>query len=63
MTIYVDNGETVKTYHAVKVKVVKAIMTLLELDDELVWSETYAGYRVAIVDRPESEVKDEKNNF
>lgn len=57
MTIYVDNGETVKTYHAVKVKVAKAVMALLELDDELVWSETYAGYGVAIVDKAESEDK------
>ena len=55
MTIYVDNGETVKTYHAVKVKVAKAVMTLLETDNELVWSETHAGYGVAIIDKAESE--------
>ena len=54
MTIYVDNGETVKTY-PVKAKVAKAVMTLLETDDELVWSETLEGYGVAIVDRAESE--------
>ena len=50
MTIYVDNGDTVKIY-PVKTKVAKAIMTLLETDCELVWSETHAGYSVAIVDK------------
>ena len=50
MTIYVDDGETVKIY-PVKVKVAKAVMTLLETDDELVWSETHTGYGVAIVDK------------
>lgn len=34
MTIYVDDGEAVKIY-PVKAKVAKAVMTLLELDDEL----------------------------
>lgn len=57
MTIYVDDGKTVKIYYSVKVKVAKAIMTLLETDDELVWSETHTGYGVAIVDKTESEVK------
>ena len=56
MTIYVDDGETVKIY-PVKVKVAKAVMTLLETDDELVWSSTHAGYGVAIVDKAESEEK------
>jgi hypothetical protein len=56
MTIYVDDGETVKIY-PVKVKVAKAVMTLLELDDELVWSKTCAGYGVAIIDKAESEDK------
>lgn len=54
MTIYVDEGETVKIY-PVKVKVAKAVMTLLEMDGELVWSETHPGYGVAIVDKAESE--------
>ena len=54
MAIYIDNGETVKIY-PVKVKVAKAVMTLLETDDELVWSETHTGYGVAIVDKGESE--------
>ena len=54
MTIYVDDGETVKIY-PVKVKVAKAVMTLLETDDELVWSRTHAGYGVAIVNKAESE--------
>lgn len=57
MTIYVDDGKTVKIY-PVKVKIAKAVMTLLETDDELVWSETRAGYGVAIVDKAESEVEE-----
>ena len=54
MTIYVDDGETVKIY-PVKVKLEKAIMTLLETDGELPYSETHEGYGVAIVDKAESE--------
>ena len=57
MTIYVDDGETVKIY-PVKVKVAKAVMTLLEMDDELVWSRTHEGYGVAIVNKAESEEKE-----
>lgn len=55
MTIYIDDGEKVKIY-PVKVKVAKAVMTLLETDDELVWSETHIGYSVAIVDKYRNEV-------
>lgn len=54
MTIYIDDGESVKIYH-VKVKVAKAVMTLLEMDDEMVWSKTHKGYGVTIVDKTESE--------
>ena len=54
MTIYVDDGETVRIY-PVKVKVAKAVMTLLERDYELTWSRTHEGYGVAIVDKSESE--------
>lgn len=54
MTIYVDDGETVKIY-PVKVKVAKAVMTLLETDDELVWSKTHTGYGVVIVNKAESD--------
>ncbi len=54
MTIYVDDGETVKIY-PVKGKVAKAVMTLLETDDGLVWSETREGYGVEIVDKEENE--------
>lgn len=54
MKIYIDNGDKVKIY-PVKAKVAKAIMTLLETDDKLAWSETHAGYSVAIVDKAESE--------
>ena len=56
MKIYIDDGEAVKIY-SVKVKVAKAIMTLLELDDEMVWSKTHTGYGVEIVNRVESEDK------
>ena len=54
MTIYVDDGKTVKIY-PVKVKVAKAVMALLELDDGMVWSETHTGYGVPIVDKVERE--------
>lgn len=57
MTIYVDDGEKVKIY-PVKVKVAKAVMTLLETDCELVWSATHEGYGVAIVDKTEREGKE-----
>lgn len=50
MTIYIDNGDTVKIY-PVKVKVAKAVATLLESDCELFWSETRKGYGVEIVDK------------
>lgn len=52
MKIYVDDGERV-TIYPVKVKVAKAVMTLLETDDELVWSRTHEGYGVEIVDKTE----------
>lgn len=48
MIIYVDDGETVKIY-PVKAKVARAVMTLLETDDELVWSSTHEGCGVAII--------------
>jgi len=54
MAIYIDDGDTVKTY-PVKAKVAKAVMTLLETDDELVWSQTHLGYGVKIVDKAERE--------
>lgn len=54
MTIYIDNGKTVKIY-PVKSRVAKAIMTLLETDEKSVWSETHEGYGVEIVDKAESE--------
>ena len=55
MTIYVDDGKRVKIYSSVKVKVAKAVMTLLEADEELLWSTTHDGYGVEIVDKSESE--------
>ena len=48
--LYIDNGKTVKTY-PIKSKIAKAIMTLLETDEELVWSETREGYGVTIIDK------------
>lgn len=54
MNIYVDNGGTVKIY-PVRPEVAKAVMTLLETDGELVWSETHTGYGVEIVMKSESE--------
>ena len=54
MTIYIDDEKTVKIY-PVKTKIAKAVMTLLETDDELVWSEIHEGYGVAIVDKTKSE--------
>ena len=53
-TIYIDDGKTVKTY-PVKTKIAKAVMTLLETDDQLMWSETHEGYGVDIVDKTKSE--------
>ena len=57
MTIYVDDGETVKTY-PVNANVAKAVMTLLEADPALMWSETLPGYGVKIVDKAEREVQE-----
>ena len=55
MNIYIDSGKTVKTYYHVRSKIAKAIITLLEMDEELVWSETHEGYGVAIVDKSEDQ--------
>ena len=57
MTIYVDDGEAVKSY-IVSPKIAEAVMTLLEADEGLVWSMTDAGYGVTIVDKAESEVEE-----
>ena len=54
MTIYMDNGETVKIY-SVKEEVAEAVITLLKADSESVWSETHPGYGVAIVDKEKGE--------
>ena len=54
MTIYVDDGEAVKSY-IVSPKIAEAVMTLLEADEGVVWSKTNAGYGVTIVDKAESE--------
>ena len=54
MKIYVDDNGAVKIY-IVTPKIAKAVMTLLEADEGLIWSETNAGYGVTIVDKMESE--------
>jgi hypothetical protein len=61
MTIYVDDGKAVKIY-TVSPKIAKAVMTLLEADEGLVWSMTNAGYGVTIVDKAESEGKKNGSN-
>ena len=60
MTIYVDDGETVRIY-PVKVKVAKAVMTLLEMDEELVWSKTHEGYGVDIIYKAEIEPQESED--
>lgn len=54
MTIYVDDDEKVKIYPT-RAKIAKAIETLLELDQNSVWSETDKGYGVAVIYKAESE--------
>ena len=61
MNIYFDNGKTVKIY-PVKVKVAKAVMTLLEADEETVCCRTNRGYGIAIVNKEESKIKNESSN-
>lgn len=57
MNIYVENGKTVKVY-SVRPEVAKAVMTSLEADGELVWSETHSGYGVTIKDLEQEPVLD-----
>ena len=61
MTIYVDDGKAVKIYKATP-KIAKAVMTLLEADEGMVWSKTDAGYGVTIVDMTESYEKSEEDD-
>ena len=61
MAIYIDNGEHIKIYH-VKTKVEKAIMTLLEADGSLVFSETAGGYGVEIIHKQDKSVLDKMKN-
>ena len=57
MKIFIDNDEFVKTY-VVKNKVAKAVMTLLEAeDDEVTYSTTDKGYEVEILDKNRKEEK------
>lgn len=50
--IYIDNGKTVKVY-SVSSKIAKAIETLLEADESLMYSETDTGYTVELVEKEE----------
>ena len=51
MKIFIDDGKFVKIY-VVKNKVAKAVMTLLEAeDDEVTYSTTDKGYEVEILDK------------
>ena len=52
--IYIDNGKTVKQYETDK-RTEKAIMTLLELNEDMMSSETHEGYEVAIKEKEKKE--------
>lgn len=55
MKIFIDDDEFVKIY-VVKNKVAKAVMTLLEAEeDEVTYSTTDKGYEVEIVDKNRKE--------
>ena len=56
MTIYIDNGEKVKTY-SVSTNIARTIMTLLESNGGVVCATTHKGYGVKIIDKAESEEK------
>ena len=48
--IYIDNGKTVKQYETDK-RTEKAVMTLLELNEDMMFSETHEGYEVTIQEK------------
>lgn len=50
--IYIDNGKTVKQYETDK-RTEKAVMTLLELNENIMFSETHEGYEVTIQEKEE----------
>lgn len=50
MSIYIDNGSTVKHY-CTNNKTDKAVATLLEQIEDLVWSNTHEGYEVDIKEK------------
>lgn len=50
MAIYINNGNTVKQYCTNK-KTEKAIMTLLEQTEDMVWSESRENYTVTYRDK------------
>jgi len=52
VSIYIDNGTTVKHYCTDKHRrIEKAIQTLLESVEDIIYSETHEGYGVRIVDK------------
>ena len=52
--IYIESNNTVREYHT-SPKIEQAIETLLQADADMIYSETNKGYKVAIVDREDSE--------
>lgn len=58
MTIYIDDGESVKIYLNVKVKSVKEVMALLGSYDKSAWSTT-TGYGVKVVDKEAGHLHDD----
>lgn len=50
MSLYIDNGTTVKHYCTNK-RIEKAIQTLLESIEDIVYSETHEGYEVQIKEK------------
>lgn len=56
MSIYIqDNKKHTVRHYCTNTKIEKAIETLLRADEELVYSETKAGYEVAIVESEDKE--------
>ena len=56
MSIYIDNGKTVKHYCTSNHKrIEEAIQTLLESIEDIAYSETHEGYGIRIVDKESDE--------
>lgn len=48
--IYIDNGKTVKEHNTTS-RTDKAISTLLEQIEDMIWSETLEGYQVIVTEK------------